>query len=483
VENTVPIVTHRRLLRRLPETPIAPLVGVAAVALLLSLGLPHTPLNLYDVSFSLLWGRELLAGTLPNVHVFGASTPHPASILTGAVAALFGGGALSAMRVIVYLSAGCLCVAIVSLGRSRRLWALGPLAVLTLAASAPIVFTIIGQATASDLPAAAAVLGALALEAARPRRGTAVLALLALAGLFRPEAWVLSAGYWCLLAPRAGTRERIRFAALAAAGPVIWAAGDLLLTGDPLYSLRYTQHATVVTSRPTGLAHAPHVLLAVFTQNLGKPVLGGAVAGALINLRARGLPGVLTGALVISAASFVALGAATLPLDQRYALPLLCFAAIYFAYFLVGWTHFEAGPIKWLWAIAALAVAALAIAQVPANLRDIDLERDGLSRQEAAEVALVRLVAPGGVRAVLASCAPVSADWRIVPVLALDLHRDPTTLNVVDAGIPDRGVVIEATRGVAGEFFQDVTHPPGSFARRHYSVLSANADFTLYARC
>jgi hypothetical protein len=53
------------------------------VAAGLLLGLPDTPLNLYDVSFSLLWGRELLAGTLHNVQVWGASTPHPAAILTG----------------------------------------------------------------------------------------------------------------------------------------------------------------------------------------------------------------------------------------------------------------------------------------------------------------------------------------------------------------------------------------------------------------
>ena len=86
-------------------------------------------------------------------------------------------------------------------------------------------------------------------------------------------------------------------------------------------------------------------------------------------------------------------------------------------------------------------------------------------------------------RAVLASCSPVSADWRIVPILAYDLRRDPTTLTVVDSGVPDRGVVIEATHGVASGFFQDVSHPLGSFERRRFAVLAANGDFTMYARC
>ncbi len=138
---------------------------------------------------------------------------------------------------------------------------------------------------------------------------------------------------------------------------------------------------------------------------------------------------------------------------------------------------------KWTWALAALAIAAPTIAEIPANLRDIDFDRDDLSRQTAAEAALAQLVAPATIRSVLASCSPINADWRIVPILAFDLHRNPTGLTVVDSGVPNHGVVIEATRGVAGEFFQDITHPLASFQRRHFRVGAANADFTMYARC
>jgi hypothetical protein len=459
------------------------LAGAFLVALALSFGLPDTPLNLYDVSFSLLWGRELIEGSLPHVQLWGASTPHPASILTGAVAALFGGGALDAMRVIVYLAAGALVVGFVAIGRAVRLSELGVIAALTLAVSAPIFFTIIGEATVSDLPSAAAVLGAFALEAGRPRRGMAPLALLALAGLFRPEAWALSAAYWCYLAPRAGNRERVRLAALTASAPLLWIVNDLVLTGNPIYSLTYTEHATVATARPTGLAQAPGRLVALFTQNFGRPVLAGAAGGALINLRTRALPAVLAPALVLSAASFVALGAATLPLDQRYALPILCLTAVFSSYFLVGWRRVVARRTRWLWAVAALAVAAATVAEVPANLRDIDLDRDIFARQTQAETALARLIAPPSVRLSLAGCSPVAADWRIVPILAFDLHRNPVTLSVVNSGVPDKGIVIEATRGAAGDFFQDVTHPLASFERRHFRVIAANADFTMYAHC
>lgn len=83
--------------RRLP--PATPSVALAiGLAILLALVLGRLPLNLYDVSFSLDWGRELIHGQLPDVRAPGASTPHPLSILAGACAALFSADALNAMR-------------------------------------------------------------------------------------------------------------------------------------------------------------------------------------------------------------------------------------------------------------------------------------------------------------------------------------------------------------------------------------------------
>jgi len=49
--------------------------------------------------------------------------------------------------------------------------------------------------------------------------------------------------------------------------------------------------------------------------------------------------------------------------------------------------------------------------------------------------------------------------------------------------VPGHGVVVEATRGAAGQFFEDIVHPVASFERRHFRILAANADFTMYARC
>ena len=65
-----------------------------------------------------------------------------------------------------------------------------------------------------DVPFLALVLWAAALEARAPRRGVPVMAVLAVAGLLRPEAWVLAGAYWLWCGWR-----RIDLLALAAAAP------------------------------------------------------------------------------------------------------------------------------------------------------------------------------------------------------------------------------------------------------------------------
>ena len=84
-----------------------------------------------------------------------------------------------------------------------------------------------------DLPFLALVVWAAVLEAQRARRGTPVLVLLAAAGLLRPEAWLLAAGYALWVLPRQHPRQRLITLALAAGAPLIWATADLLLHGRP----------------------------------------------------------------------------------------------------------------------------------------------------------------------------------------------------------------------------------------------------------
>ena len=77
-----------------------------------------------------------------------------------------------------------------------------------------------------DIPYMALVVWAAALEAGRPRRGGPVWALLALAGMLRPEAWLLTGLYFLWMAWPATWPQRFRYAALAAIGPLVWAGTD-----------------------------------------------------------------------------------------------------------------------------------------------------------------------------------------------------------------------------------------------------------------
>ncbi len=394
------------------------IAGLLAAVQALALG--RLPLNLYDISFTLDWGRELIHGELPDVQVMGASTPHPLSILSGAFAALFGGGALDAMRAVVFIAGGAVGVSLLAMGRACRQVGIGVVAVLALMLSAPFVDATLGQATASDLPSLAAVLGALALELARPRRGVGPLALLAVAGLWRPEAWLLSGVYWLYVAPARDWRGRAQLAALAVSAPVLWCATDLVLTGNPLYSLTYTRESTMAAKRPTGFTHVPSALGDTLTGYFSTPILIGAAAGVALDLRLRRLPRLLSMALVLTVLAFAAIGAASMPLDDRYALPTTVLLALYFGFFVIGWRRQEQGALRRVWMLLAGVVAVLALVLAPSNMRELARAHGSLSAQARTEGQLDSLLRPAAVRRLVKSCGPIQASWRIVPILAYE---------------------------------------------------------------
>lgn len=464
----------------------AGLVGGSIAVLLAAvqaLALGRLPLNLYDVSFTLDWGRELIHGEVPDVQVLGASTPHPLSILAGAFAALFGGGALDAMRAVVFIAGGAVGVSLLAMGRAFRQVGIGVVAVLALMLSEPFVDATLGQATASDLPSLAAVLGALALELTRPRRAVGPLALLALAGLWRPEAWLLSCVYWLYVAPRLDWRARGKLAALALSAPMLWCTTDLVLTGNPLYSLLYTRESTLAAHRPTGVTHVPDALRGTLTSYFDTPVLVGAAAGLVLDLWLRRLPRLLWMALVLTVLAFALVGAANLPLDERYALPTTVLLSVYFGFFVMGWRRQERGALRHAWMALAAIVAVLALVLAPSNMRALARDRGALSAQAKIEGRLGSLLHPTAVRQLVKSCGPIQASYRIVPMLAYDLGLGPRKIATVNYGVPQEGSVVEPVPGLAEQQFETHAHPLPSFTRRGYRVAATNGSWVLYTTC
>lgn len=103
-----------------------------------------------------------------------------------------------------------------------------------------------------DIPFVALLIWAAALEAAHPRRGLPVMALLALAGLLRPEAWLFAGIYlvWMLWPDQSRVRL-LSYFTLAVLPPALWAGLDFAVTGDPLLSLHRPRRAR---SRWSGFA-------------------------------------------------------------------------------------------------------------------------------------------------------------------------------------------------------------------------------------
>src|SRR5207249_8584679 len=172
-------------------------------------------------------------------------TPHPLANLPGLALAPFSPRTGEDVLVVVgFLALGAVGWLVYELGARWFGTAAGVLAAFLFLTREPVLSY--GTRAYVDLPYLALVLGALlAVE-----RRRAPFVLLALAGLLRPEAWLFSAALlWWRWRTGGWSRE---LAALAAAGPVLWLASDLVATGDALHSLRGTRENVATLGRRTG---------------------------------------------------------------------------------------------------------------------------------------------------------------------------------------------------------------------------------------
>jgi len=455
----------------------------AALALAVGAALGRAPLNLYDVSFSLDWGSDLIHGLVPDVRVSGASTPHPLSILSGALAALFGSSALDVMRALLLAATGVAAVSLYRIGALASSRAAGAVAVAVLLLSEPFLYATVGQATPSDLPSLAAVLAALACELARPRRGVAPLVLLSLAGLWRPEPWLLAGLYWAWVARGRPRAAKLRLAAIALSAPALWIAGDLAMTRDPLYSLSYTHESALAGRRPTGLGDAAGILKTALNSYLGTPALIASLAAVALELFTRRLPRALLVLLVLSVLSFALIGAAELPLQERYALPTTVLLAVFFGHLVTGWRGLPRSRLRAVWMLCAAVAAGFVVADAPRQLHAFASDRATFRRQSAIVTDLAKLTRPAAVRAQLKACGPIAAPYRVVPILAYDLGRRPRELTTQDTGIPPSGALVLPNSAEAAQLFETHRFLSYSLARHGYALLVENGAWKIWTRC
>lgn len=301
----------------------------------------------YDSFYALLWGRDLLHAHLPDFRVYRGPTEHPLAIAFGAFCSIFGDGGA---RLMVLGSISSFVALVAGLYRLGRL-CFGPLVGLFAGLLVLSRFFLENLAAQGylDITYLALIVWAVVLEVQKSRRGPAVFALLAAAGLLRPDAWFVAGAYWlwCVVptkSNRVSRRTLLLYTVLAAIGPLVWVIVDLIVTGEPFYSLTSTSGLAQELGRTQGLSGVIGSLW-TFTVRIDKlPVLLGAIAGIglaiwLTPKRTR----TPLAALLLLLAVFVLEGAAGASVIDRYLLGGAVMLLLFCAVALGGWAMLEPG--------------------------------------------------------------------------------------------------------------------------------------------
>jgi hypothetical protein len=427
----------------LPRPALA-VVFIAAVAGLAAVLEPNAYPS-YDYAFVLASAQDVLDGRVSGYEVLvNSPVPHPLTLLGGLAAVPFGEAAFAIITAQGLAALGLLCWALLRIGVLLGSWPAGLLGA-ALVFTSPSVFAVATR-DPGDVGFAALVAAAVVAELARPRRGTVVLVLLALAGLLRPEAWLLAGVYWLFLLPVRTWPERTGLGALVACAPLAWMAMDALLTGDPQHSAEVTH---VYTEKAAATASLGEVWSAI-TSVSGWPLVLGALAGAALawrhGRRQVAVPLLTGGGALLATVAPSLLGESPV-LDRYLVLPGAMIAAL-FAVCVVGWTGARRATAAWR--TGGLALAALAIVVLAGDrVRVWDAHR----RHQEERVALIDhlrqwATAPAQ-RAYLASsaCHPIGVPgggyrpylryWLDVPARTVAFHFGNAT--------PDRGTVLLPT--------------------------------------
>jgi hypothetical protein len=504
----------------------------AALLIVFPVGFPN-----YDTIYALVWGRELAHGISPDYGSALPPTPHPLADLLGLIATPLGDGAITVTMVVAYASLGLVAYLVYRLG---TLWFdgwIGAVAAAIVLTRAPFLSN--GLRAYVDLPYIALCLGALTIEAKRPRAGWPVFALLALAGLLRPEAWLFSIAYlaYLLLAPpkasaapvgadpggssqqvgfegerraslepadtqNAGlirpafvgardallSRHGIGLLALALAAPILWVAFDAITTGEPLYSLTGTQETVEALKRQTG----PVDLVLYGPRRLGEvlqwPGMVGALGGVVLGwafLRRRSALGIAAAALALAA--FALLACAGLAIIARYTMLAGAVLSIFVALSLLGWRLLAPDhPWRRRWQLFAGLVLLMFVLWLP-NQWDLDstVHRD-LSNQGTIERDLTDLVDAGAFQPL---CGPIAVpNHRAIPRLAFGLEVRPTEIvSASEEGIPARGyLVAPASAFVIHNFILDPNDPTRFSLKKvppGFREVDRNESWRVYRRC
>ena len=366
-----------------------------------------------DSYYALVWGREAFGGHTPSFDGYRAPTHHPLWVLVAGLLSLAGG---DADRLLVLVALWCLVLFLWGMYRLGT-GQFGPWVgvVSALFAASSFAFLLYAVRAFVDVPFLAAVVWAGAFAVRKQTLSAA--ALLALAGLLRPEAWILAALWW--LWTVRDSRHRLALTALALAAPVLWLASDLVITGDALFSFHRTSALADELRHTGGAAQVPGALVSYVAGTIRAPIallglVGVGLAWWRVGPRSIAVPLAL---LLAGSLTFVFAGMAGFSLIQRYLTVPAAALCLFAGYALVGFTTLShedrlrrpwtraAAVVGALGVAAAVVLAATSVGRVRTELRFVRESHDDL-------VAILRAPAVRAGR----SCGPIVLPTdRLVP--------------------------------------------------------------------
>ncbi len=427
-----------------------------------------------DTMWALTWGDQVAHLHQPTFTA-DSPTPHPLVNVTTALLSPLGQAAEPAWHVIGYLSLGAMLYATWLLGAALFGPWVGLIALALVATRETVAFY--GPLAYLDFPYTALVVWAAALEARTRRRGAPVLVLLTIAGLLRPEAWLLAGLYWLWLLPALTRRRAAEALMLVAIAPLLWGLFDLATTGNPVFSFSHTTQAGMEDR-----AHGLHDLITQAPRILGqqlRPALVIASAiGYLLVLRYRTNGVWLVAATAATVVAFSVPVAAGTVANPRYLLPTIVLMCVAAAACLAGWSGMV-GRARLVWQAGAIVGVLALLITAPSHVGRLrDLRHDIVTYRASWD--RFHDVVTGPI-----PCLPLTfANHRPFPMVVFWTDIEPHQLRESVDGTPPAGSYLWGTRAaMTGVVELDSDSTPPAPPPRNTQVVRRQNGWTLRERC
>ncbi|MSX02774.1 MAG: hypothetical protein F2813_06395 [Actinobacteria bacterium] len=469
------------------------------IALIIAIGVvvligffAYSPRATFDSQSALNWSRDLWEGNLPNFGSYRAPTQHPLMLALGLLfqpAGDYGPQMMVLWSLVGYVA---LLIAVFRFGVFIS-GLFGGLVALGLIATRLDIAWLAGVGFL-DPPYAALILWAGYLEARSPRRGGIVWVLLIMAGLLRPEAWLLIGLYMLWVGYPLSWSGRLRVLCYAAIAPLIWFSIDLLVTGNPLYSLTTTSRNAGDLGRSRPFSTLPYYTLYWTNTILKLPLSIIAGLGAILAIQQRRKQLIIPAVLVATTwFSYLVIASGGLANVWRYILVAAIALILFATYTLTGWTLVDrSSSLRRWWAAGAVLCVVVGAAWTATRLNVSKIDADIKQRRQVSDNFRSIMVNPAVLRA--RRCGPVTvpsqkllpeAKWAFRLEPPQIIPRSDTSVPVQREGValvinpsyesrPDLNI----NEYAVDDGWQRLQIPPPGF-----KLLASNEFFLAYGRC